>query len=92
VISPLSITDVLWDNPDAEIDYGDFSGATADCYRKSDDVTRQAARDVELRVDMGAFHEWVKKQADRIRPDNSDACQGASEYAYKKLGLSPKTQ
>jgi hypothetical protein len=88
VISPMSITDVLWDNPDAEIDYGGLFGC-ADRYRESDDATRQAARDVELRVEMDAFHRWVKKQADRIRPGGDD-CRRASDHAYEKLGLSPK--
>ena len=88
VISPMSITDVLWDNPEAEIDYGGL-GANAERYRASDDKTRKASRDVELKVEMDAFHGWAKKQADAIRPENSDRCRGASDSFYEKH-LSPK--
>jgi hypothetical protein len=89
VISPMSITDVLWDDPDAEIDYGGLSGAMGDSYRKTDEATRQASRDVELKVEMDAFYRWMKKQADKIRPGGDD-CRRSADYAYEKLGLSPK--
>ena len=88
VISPMSITDVLWDNPDAVIDYSEVGGS-ADRYRVSDDETRKASRDVELKVEMDAFHRWVKSKADVIRPENSDKCRGGSDAFYEKH-LSPK--
>jgi len=88
VLEPMSITDVLWDNPEAEIDYG-FLGAAAGSYKTTDDATRQASRDVELKVEMDAFHRWVKSKADVIRPENSDKCRGGSDAFYEKH-LSPK--
>lgn len=87
-LTSMGVTDVLWDNPDAEIDYGGL-GAVADSYRKSDDETREASRGVELRVEMDAFHRWVKRHAETIRPGGED-CRPAADYAFKKLGLSPK--
>jgi hypothetical protein len=90
VISPMSITDLLWDDPDAEIDYSEVGNPdSAERYRKSDDATRQAGRDVELKVEMDAFHRWVKRHAEEIRPGGED-CRSAADYAYGKLGLSPK--
>src|SRR5271155_1923374 len=88
VISPMSITDVLWDNPDAVIDYSEVGGS-ADRYRVSDDETRKASRDVELKVEMDAFYRWVKSKAEEIRPGGED-CRHSSDYAFEKLGLSPK--
>jgi hypothetical protein len=88
VISPMSITDVLWDNPDAEIDYGGL-GANADRYRASDDETRKASREVELKVEMDAFHRWMKRHTETIRPGGED-CRRSADYAFEKLGLSPK--
>ena len=90
VISPMSITDLLWNDPDAEIDYSEVgSPDSAERYRKSDDETRKASRDVELKVEMDAFHRWVKDKADKIRPENSDKCRSASDNFYEKH-LSPK--
>jgi len=88
VISPMSITDVLWDNPDAEIDYSELGG-NSDSYRKSDDETRKASREVELKVEMDAFHRWMKRHAETIRPGGED-CRRSADYAFEKLGLSPK--
>jgi hypothetical protein len=88
VIETMSITDVLWDNPDAEIDYGGL-GANAERYRKTDDETRQASRDVELKVELDAFYRWVKRKTEEIRPGGED-CRSSSDYAFEKLGLSPK--
>jgi hypothetical protein len=88
VIETRSITDVLWDEPDAEIDYSECGGA-ADRYRASDDETRKASREVELKIEMDAFYRWVKDKTQAIRPDGED-CRHASDYAFEKLGLSPK--
>ena len=88
VLEPMSITDVLWDNPEAEIDYG-FLGAAAGSYKTTDDATRQASRDVELKVEMDAFYRWVKSKTEEIRPAGED-CRRAADYSYEKLGLSPK--
>ena len=55
VISPMSITDMLWGEPDTPVDYSEL-GQQADRYRESDDKTRQASRDCELRVEKRAFY------------------------------------
>ena len=90
VISPMSITDLLWNDPDAVIDYSEVGNPdSAERYRKSDDETRKASRDVELKVEMDAFHRWVKDEADKIRPENSDKCRGSADSFYEK-NLSPK--
>jgi hypothetical protein len=84
-LTSMGVTDVLWDNPDAIVEYP----AGDERYRESDDATRQASRDVELKVEMDAFYRWVKRHADIIRSGGDD-CRVASDYAYEKLGLSPK--
>lgn len=90
VISPMSITDLLWSDPDAEIDYSEVGNPdSAERYRKSDDETRQAGRDVEKKVEMDAFYRWVKSKTEEIRPGGED-CRSSADYAYEKLGLSPK--
>jgi hypothetical protein len=90
VISPMSITDLLWSDPDAEIDYSEVGNPdSAERYRKSDDETRKASRDVELKVEMDAFYRWVKRKAEEVRPGGED-CRHSSDYAFEKLGLSPK--
>jgi hypothetical protein len=89
VIQPMSITDVLWDNPEAPVDYSELGEATEQRYKATDDETRKAARDVELKVDMDAFHRWVEKKTQEIRPGNSDKCRSAADYFYEK-NLSPK--
>jgi hypothetical protein len=88
VISPRSITDILWDDDDAVIDYSG-AGAHAERYRKTDEETRQAGRNVELKVEMDAFYRWVKDKTKEIRPDAED-CRHSADYAFEKLGLSPK--
>ena len=90
VISPMSITDLLWSDPDAEIDYSEVGNPdSAERYRKSDDETRAAAREVELKVEMDAFYRWVKSKTEEIRPNGED-CRHSADYAFEKLGLSPK--
>jgi hypothetical protein len=87
VLGTLSITDILWEDPDAEIDYSECGDPER--YKKLDDETRQAGRDVERKVEMDAFYRWVKSKAEEIRPGGED-CRHTSDYAYEKLGLSPK--
>jgi len=84
VITLMSITDVLWDDPDATIDYSDIPEHSRARYEESDNKTRQASRDVTLKVSMEAFARWVKKKADELRPDNSDRCKSAANYFYEK--------
>ena len=79
VVTPLSITDVLWDDPDATVDYSELGESTVAHYKESDDQTRQASRDVTLKVEMEHFQHWVKKKADEIRPG------GAGEDYYQSI-------
>src|SRR5271154_5815793 len=75
VITPMSITEVLWGDPDAAIDYSELEKNTAlgsSEYRKHDDATRQASRDVTMRVEVDAFTRWVAKQCQRLRPGCAD--------------------
>ena len=82
VINAMSISDVLWQDPDATVDYSEL-GQSADRYRESDEKTRQASRDVTLKVEMDAFHRWVKSKAEVIRPGDAD-CRSASDYFFEK--------
>jgi|SRR5208337_1700100 len=84
VLTSMGVTDVLWDNPDAIIEYP-FG---EERYREGDEKTRAASRDVELKVNMDFFRKWVAKKAEQIRPgEKSDH---SADYHYKKLGLGPK--
>jgi hypothetical protein len=80
----MGVADVLWDNPDAVVEYP-FG---EECYRKTDEATRQASRDVELKCDMDFFRAWVAKKTEQIRPGENSG--GSADYHYKRLGLSPK--
>ena len=80
VITPMSISEVLWSDPDAAIDYSELdknTGRGSAEYRKSDDATRQASRDVTMRVEVDAFTRWVAKQCQRLRP-------GCASDTYEK--------
>jgi hypothetical protein len=87
-ITSMGVTDVLWDNPDAKIDYSEVE-PHAGRYRESDDKTREASRDVEVKVEKDAFHRWMKEKAEAIRPGGED-CRRSAHYHYDKLGLTPK--
>jgi hypothetical protein len=82
-ITPMSITDVLWDDPDVPVDYSEL-GQYAEKYREADDKTRQASRDVALKVEMEAFQCWVKSKAEAIRPGDTDDCCNAADYFFEK--------
>ena len=87
---PMSVTDVLWDNPDAEIDYSDLGSPDSEYVKQmkqTDDITREASRNVELSVEIRAFQEWVAAKAALIRP--GEESKGTAEYFYRKY-LSPK--
>lgn len=72
-IVPLSITDLLWDDHDAFVDYSGMEGdSRRDKYRHADDTTRRASRDCVLKVDMDAFRQWVTDHAKRLHPDPID--------------------
>lgn len=86
VISPMSVTDVLWDDPEAFIDYSELEKGmpySVDRYRVADDATRKVSRNVTLKVEMDAFYRWVKKKAEEIRP-GGDECRGTSDYFFEK--------
>lgn len=94
VISTMSITDVLWSDPEAVIDYSELEKHTAlgsAEYRKHDDATRQASRDVTMRVEVDAFTRWVAKQCSKLRPGcanttyEKDIAYSASEFFKKHL-------
>jgi len=73
VLHPMSIRDVLWDNPDtAVIDYSGLSEDTRRRYEESDNKTRQASRDCEKRVEMDFFYAWAKKKAVLLNEDVED--------------------
>jgi hypothetical protein len=82
-IDPMSITDLLWSEPEAEIDYSDIPEHSRARYEESDNKTRQAARNVERKVAMDAFYRWVKKQTEEIRPGGED-CRHSADYFFEK--------
>jgi len=96
VITPMSITEVLWGDPEAVIDYSELeknTGLGSAEYRKHDDATRQASRDVTMRVEVDAFTRWVAKQCQRLRPGCADTTYekdlAYSSDAFFKKNLSP---
>ncbi|MDA4132016.1 MAG: hypothetical protein OK454_02665 [Thaumarchaeota archaeon] len=90
VISTMSIADVLWSDPEAAIDYSELGQYAAE-YRKHDDATRQASRDVTMRVEVDSFARWVAKQCQRLRPGcatdtyEKDIAYSAAEFFKKHL-------
>jgi hypothetical protein len=84
VIDPMSITDLLWSEPEVEIDYSDIPEHSRERYIESDNKTRQAGRDVEKKVAMDAFYRWVKKQSERIRPGCSEDCRYSADRFFEK--------
>lgn len=87
VLHPMSVSDVLWDNPDAEVDYSELHPSSVASYKEQDDKTRQRSRDVELKVEMDGFYRWVKKKVDAVRP--GEECRYVADSFYKE-NLSPK--
>jgi hypothetical protein len=89
VIHPLSIRDVLWNDPDtAVIDYTEL-GNRADQTREQDDKTRQAARDCEKQVEMDLFFRWAKKRAADVHPaEDFEDLKDVTDYFYDQ-NLSP---
>ena len=81
-ICPMSITDQIWGDPEFKVDYSELGGSQQ-MYIDSDNKTRQASRDVTLKVEMDAFHRWVKSKAEVIRPGDAD-CRSASDYFFEK--------
>jgi hypothetical protein len=73
VIHPMSITDLLWDDPDASVDYSQLSGWSLEKCTETNEKTRQASLDVEIKVDMDAFFKWVKKKTSNIYVGNGVA-------------------
>ena len=70
VLHPMSVRDVLWDNPDtAVINYSEVNPAYVEQYKEQDDKTRQASRDCEKRCEMYMFYRWVEKAARAIYPE-----------------------
>ena len=83
VITSMSVTDVLWDNPDAKIEYP----AGCERYKAQDDAARKASRDVKLKIEMDAFYCWAKEKAAAIRPE--EEIRSSANYFYEK-NLSPE--
>lgn len=96
VITPMSITEVLWSDPEAVIDYSELETNTvlgSSEYRKHDNATRQASRDVTLRVEIDAFTRWLAKQCNKLRPgcanDTYEKDMAYSSEQFFKKYLSP---
>lgn len=85
VLTPMSVSDVLWGDPEAIVDYSELGEARAEDYRASDEKTRQACRDVILKVEKDAFYRWVKKKAQEIRPDSDDPRWSSDSFFDKYL-------
>ena len=71
---PMGVADVLWNNPKAVVDYselGDYPHVEE--LRRTDDAVRKASRDVELKVEMDAFHRWVQRRPRPSGPARSAA-------------------
>lgn len=58
-IYPMSITDLVCEFPDMEIDYSQL-GDRAAAYKASDDKTRAVSRDIERRCELNMFQRWAE--------------------------------
>ncbi len=83
-ICPSSITDQIWGDPEFKVDYSELGGS-ADRYKESDEKTRQASRDVILKVEMDAFYRWAKKKSEEIRDSDGDIRHAADFFFEKNL-------
>ena len=89
VITAMGVTDAILNNPDLPVDYSEVGNEdTAKRYRETDDKTREEIRNIELKVEMEAFHNWVKKKMDEIRP--GEDCRFEADQFYRHAPLSPK--
>ena len=92
VLHPMSIRDVLWDNPDtAVIDYSEINPAYVEQYKEQDEKTRQASRDCEKRCEMDMFYRWVQGKAAEIHPggDFKDGELREESDRFYEANLSP---
>lgn len=71
VISEMGVTDLLWENPEAIVDYSEIPEHGRERYKISDEATRDASRNVELNLAMDHFYEWCKKKAIPIRDEEN---------------------
>jgi hypothetical protein len=83
----MSITEMIWGDPDFKVDYSELGGSRPD-YEESDNKTRQASRDVEMKVEMDAFYRWAKKKAEAIRDGDGDIRYAADAF-FKRAGMKP---
>lgn len=83
-ICPSSITDQIWGDPEFKVDYSELGGSQ-ERYIESDNKTRQASRDVELKVEMDAFYRWAKKRADEIREGDGDIRYSSDTFFKENL-------
>lgn len=85
-ICPMSITDQIWGDPDFKVDYSELGNPdSAKRYEESDNKTRQASRDVILKVAMDGFYRWAKKKAEAIREGDGDIRYSADAFFEKNL-------
>lgn len=71
VLHPVSIDDVVRDNPEtAVVDYSEL-GQGAEQTKEQHEKIRQSARDLERELDRGYFVAWAKKRAAGMYPEYS---------------------
>lgn len=71
-IHTLSIKDAIWNNHDLPIDYSDLSEENAARYQQYYDKIREEARDVDYKLELENFTEWVKDKLHEISNDTED--------------------
>ena len=91
VLHPMSVRDVLWNSPDAVIDYSELSPVSRGRYEECDNKTRQASRDCEKRCEMDMFYQWVQSTAAEIHPggDFKDGELREESDRFYEANLSP---
>jgi len=82
-ICPSSISEQIWGDPEFKVDYSELGGSQQ-MYEDADNKTRQASRDVILKVEMEAFYRWAKKKAEAIH-DDGDIRYSANKFFKENL-------
>lgn len=85
VIKTLSISDLIWDKPDAEIDFSDLSEFRKQQYKENIDKLRKESKDFSNKLELEYFTKHIKKRAVEIDSDLTDFYGVIKEFFEKNL-------
>lgn len=85
VLHPLSIFDAIWNDPDLPIDYSDLSKESAERYKYAHDKTKFEAKELENKIELGYFIEFVAEKANKITDDLINLEEIARDFFVENL-------